>query len=561
MRKDDTVTDKHELGLPAEDDLSEATPRMAHTDLKQFQNDTAAPASASASASSSSDDSLSPLNTSQLVAHRQNYSHGQDGYSLIANEDGNGGEYISLTPTHSQGRTSHSGSSSSSRRSSSISSFGIINGRQSLQSEGSGYAETIDNVLMESIQSLELRHKPAAQIIREIIIEVIPALLISVAGSVIAGYILGKIQKTPAFDKIPALFIMIPVLLNLKSNIELNMSTRLSTQANMGVFDNKAHKFKLMRSNMELLLLQSIIIGACVGLVSALLSLIPGGGKSGKSPLPERGFLVWVSESSFLLASGVGSAAIGSGAIGLLTCFTVAVSHRFGVDPDNIGTPIASSFGDLSTLMILSALSGLLIRVIGTAWPWALVLVFLGFGAFLLTLIQRDDEIAHHIKEGWLPLVYAGITSSIAGIIVEKCAARYPGMPALVPVLNGIGGNIGTVFSARLSTSLHRKQSNAVEHNLVMFILLVINIPIQIGFLATHKALDPSSLTISLGFCLLYTTATIIHALAILLLSRAACNFLWSRGYDPDDYVNPFVTGSGDLLGTSLLALVFLCKG
>ncbi|KAJ1668939.1 EH domain-containing protein 4, partial [Coemansia sp. RSA 25] len=65
-------------------------------------------------------------------------------------------------------------------------------------------------------------------------------------GSVFAGYILGRIQNRPAFDQIPALFIMVPVLLNLKSNIELNMSTRLSTQANLGVFERKSDGISTM---------------------------------------------------------------------------------------------------------------------------------------------------------------------------------------------------------------------------------------------------------------------------------------------------------------------------
>ncbi|KAJ2816704.1 hypothetical protein GGI24_005642, partial [Coemansia furcata] len=165
---------------------------------------------------------------------------------------------------------------------------------------------------------------------------------------------------------------------------------------------------------------------------------------------------------------------------------------------------------------------------------------------------------------GWLPLVYAAATSSIAGIVVEKYAERFPGMPALVPVMNGIGGNIGTVFASRLSTSLHRASRRdagvgaaAAEHNLVMCILLFINIPVQLGFLAMHRLVD-ASLHVTLGFVLVYVAATILHGLAMLLLGRLACTFLWAKGYDPDDYVNPFITGTGDMLGTLLLALVFL---
>ncbi|KAJ2056036.1 hypothetical protein GGI17_006398 [Coemansia sp. S146] len=351
---------------------------------------------------------------------------------------------------------------------------------------------------------------------------------------------------------------MVPILLNLKSNIELNMSTRLSTQANLGTFDHKREGLAVMRSNMELLLLQSTIIGACVGLISSILALIPSG--SG----PALGLAEFFQQSALLLAAGLGCALLGSAIIGVLISITVSTSHALGIDPDNIGTPIASSFGDMSTLFILSLITSLLITQIHTLWPLLLVVLSLALTLFLFHIVRQNEHMAHHISEGWLPLVYAAVTSSIAGIIVEKCADKYPGMPALVPVMNGIGGNIGTVFASRLSTSLHRASRrdpgagvSAKEHNLVMFILLLINIPVQLGFLAMHRVVD-TSLHVSLWFVLVYVAATVIHGLAMLVLGRLACTVLWSKGYDPDDYVNPFITGTGDMLGTVLLALVFL---
>ncbi|KAJ2635524.1 hypothetical protein GGF40_003558 [Coemansia sp. RSA 1286] len=400
--------------------------------------------------------------------------------------------------------------------------------------------------------AFERRQKTPKQIIKELTIEVMPALLVSVAGSICAGYILGRIQNYPAFDQIPALFIMVPVMLNLKSNTELNMSTRMSTLANLGVFDNKTEGIKAIRSNLELLLLQSTVVGTSVGLISTILSLVPSSSSS------SNGFMEFLLQASILMSSGIGCAVIGSSLIGILISFTVYVSHAHGVDPDNIGTPIASSFGDMTTLLILGLLTSMLMSVIRTPWPIMITLGFMSLGLLLLKIVRNNDQTRDHLSKGWLPLVYAAVTSSIAGIVVEKFAIKYPGMPSLVPVLNGIGGNIGTVFASRLSTSLHRRHQNAdAEHNLVMFILLIINIPIQIGFLALHRFFDPS-LTVNIWFVFIYISATVVHGLAILSLAKIACKVLWARGYDPDDCVNPFITGSGDMLGTILLALVFI---
>ncbi|PIA13245.1 hypothetical protein COEREDRAFT_77996 [Coemansia reversa NRRL 1564] len=398
--------------------------------------------------------------------------------------------------------------------------------------------------------SLNNTTKTRQQMVRELTVEVVPALLISVAGSVLAGYILGHIQTSSAFKHIPALFIMVSVLLNLKSNIELNMSTRLSTQANLGELASKTAALIAVRANMELLLLQATIVGVGVGIISAVLSLLAGGS-------------VGFCESAIVLvAVGTSSAVVGSTIIGVLIAATIAISHTFGIDPDNIGTPIASSFGDMMTLVVLSAVASVLVQedhvgVAWWAWPAAVALGSVTLGVVLLRAVRDNGRMAHRVAEGWLPLAYAAATSSVAGVIVERCAARFPGLPALVPVVNGIGGNVGTVLASRISTSLHRHRPSLHEHNLTIVVLLLINVPVQVGFLVTHQLLNPTR-SLSAAFLLVYAAATALHALAMLLLARFACKFIWSRGHDPDDWVNPFITGTGDMLGTILLALVFV---
>ncbi|KAJ2007012.1 hypothetical protein GGI04_001671 [Coemansia thaxteri] len=357
-------------------------------------------------------------------------------------------ELTELSPRHSSAAALSSPSTASL--------LSILDNSNVLDGIAGGEEEYADGSLTAT--QLPMGQKTPRQVVRELTIEVLPALLVSVSGSVVAGYILGAIQNKPAFDQVPALFIMVPVLLNLKSNIELNMSTRLSTQANLGVFDRKSEAVRSMRSNMELLLLQSTVVGACVGLISSFLSLIPSSNPPDTTPGQPPVVIAFFLRSAMLLAAGIGCAVIGS----------------------------------------------------------------------------------------------------------ARCADRFPGMPALVPVMNGLGGNIGTVFASRLSTTLHRHgrhhRPHAAfysEHNLVMLILLLINLPVQFGFLAMHRVVD-LTLVVSPWFVLIYTSATVIHGLAILFLARLACTYLWSRGHDPDDCVNPFITGTGDMLGTILLALVFI---
>lgn len=63
----------------------------------------------------------------------------------------------------------------------------------------------------------------------ELVTQSTPSLLCAVVGSIIMGVVFDKVQFWPAFVKIEELFILVPVLLNLKGCLEMNLASRLST--------------------------------------------------------------------------------------------------------------------------------------------------------------------------------------------------------------------------------------------------------------------------------------------------------------------------------------------
>jgi hypothetical protein len=63
----------------------------------------------------------------------------------------------------------------------------------------------------------------------ELVTQSTPSLLCAVIGSVITGVVFDQVQFWPAFDKIGELFILVPILLNLKGCLEMNLASRLST--------------------------------------------------------------------------------------------------------------------------------------------------------------------------------------------------------------------------------------------------------------------------------------------------------------------------------------------
>jgi hypothetical protein len=63
----------------------------------------------------------------------------------------------------------------------------------------------------------------------ELVTQSTPSLLCAVVGSVMTGFVFNQVQSWTAFVKIGELFILVPVLLNLKGCLEMNLASRLST--------------------------------------------------------------------------------------------------------------------------------------------------------------------------------------------------------------------------------------------------------------------------------------------------------------------------------------------
>ena len=69
------------------------------------------------------------------------------------------------------------------------------------------------------------------------------------------------------------LFILIPMLNNLKGNLELVLSARLGTAAHIGVLDRRGSRRALVGGSLTLLQLQALCVSALAATVSFLLGL------------------------------------------------------------------------------------------------------------------------------------------------------------------------------------------------------------------------------------------------------------------------------------------------
>jgi solute carrier family 41 len=82
------------------------------------------------------------------------------------------------------------------------------------------------------------------------------------------------------------LIAIVPVILNLKGNIEMNLSARLGTASNMGDLDTPSVRNNIILGNLSLLQAQAAVVSFIAASVSFFLStIVPGAGENPSEPL------------------------------------------------------------------------------------------------------------------------------------------------------------------------------------------------------------------------------------------------------------------------------------
>ncbi|KAJ3348212.1 hypothetical protein HDU83_001452 [Entophlyctis luteolus] len=220
---------------------------------------------------------------------------------------------------------------------------------------------------------------------------------------------------------------------------------------------------------------------------------------------------------------------------------TVVVCRILGVDPDNIATPVAASLGDLITLLLLAGLSSLLNKVF---------------------VVLRNTHVKDVLMTGWSSLFTAMMISSVGGIVLGNFLDQFRGLAVVVPVMNGICGNLACIYASKISTELHEMPLGKLPSRLetlssmryaIPTALFLINIPAQITFLFLVQVFRIGEIPITLWFLTVYLSASGVLVVLLLRLTAWLALELWRRGLDPDNYIFSLVTAVGDVAGTILV--------
>jgi solute carrier family 41 len=99
-------------------------------------------------------------------------------------------------------------------------------------------------------------------------------------------------------------------------------------------------------------------------------------------------------------------------------------------------------------------------------------------------------------------------------VVFENFVDSYKGLALLIPVLNGLTGNVGSIYASRISTALHADRQEGYKQ--VEKILLIMNIPVAIILVVIIWAFDLGEFTVNIWFVFAYV-----------LVSMACVSDLW----------------------------------
>ena len=75
---------------------------------------------------------------------------------------------------------------------------------------------------------------------------------------------------------------------------------------------------------------------------------------------------------------------------------------------------------------------------------------------FLAYYCNKNEFVKETLYDGWLPIIIAMLISTLSGIMLERALNIYEDMAIYQPVVNGVGGNLVSIYASRLSTVLYR---------------------------------------------------------------------------------------------------------
>ena len=388
------------------------------------------------------------------------------------------------------------------------------------------------------------RRKRKSKVIKKILTESTPLLLLTVLGSAFAGGILGRMEEVIML--IPGVIILVPAILDLRGDVGASFGSRISSLLHLGSLEPTFRPSALLLNNISGAFSLSFVFSGFFGMFAHLLSVL--------LKLPSAG--MW-KLSMIGLFSGVLSSS-------LMIPFTLSLailSFRRGLDPDDIISPAIAVVGDGIAISSIWVATILLRRF---TMPDN-VLLPVGFIAVGLAIPNRYRWWSIFI-ESTPVLITCGVLGIIAGLFLHRQESALAGLPylfVLIPQIISKVGSMASIAGMRLTSALYLGFSKPFKWNryvweniiAVFWMGVILVVPVAGISFITAKLLSIGKPEI---YPLFMLTLLIMVPLSVLMsiFSFILASSVKRIGRDPSNFVVPLITSLSDIAGIAVFVLL-----
>lgn len=175
------------------------------------------------------------------------------------------------------------------------------------------------------------------------------------------------------------------------------------------------------------------------------------------------------------------------------------------------------------------------------------------------------------VFESYPVLLACVVIGLSAGLLLDAHLEKLtPIILAMIPPINGLGGNVGSILGARLTSALHMgtiqpriRGQSLLRMNVAASSVLSLVVFVFIGliFFASAYAFGISTFWGSVKIAGSFFIASMVLVVIVIFTTIAAAFISFARGIDPDNVVIPIVTSVCDVLGVICLLIVIQVMG
>ncbi len=370
----------------------------------------------------------------------------------------------------------------------------------------------------------------------KLIKESLPALIMALIADSIAGYIMNL--SINVFIAVPGLLMMIPALIDMRGNVYGAFISRLSSALHLGEVENLGDKRVKVEigATKSLAYSAALIVGTIVGIY---ISFVTGN------------YFYAIFLPGIILITHLFTASI----LTPLTAYIGVKTFQKGWNPDNIGVPLISSVGDMVSVFFIILVAVLFLYISNMPLVVFFIVILSLIYVFLLIRRALGEKVGKKIYMQSMPiLIVIALLELITGSMWESNKIAI--ILLVVPVVNETLGNVGSIFSSRLTSFIYL---GFVEPKILprgkhftkeIFSLITLSVIVYsiISLLVIFLTWDFRAVA------MVWLAAFLSIFILIIIAYYLTIGSLKAK-LDPDNVVVPVITTLADIIGTA--ALIF----